>query len=87
MPAEVMPWAISPRLRIEHGATIMPMVRNEPLDMAAARSSILWLVLARRRTSATFILVSWARVTSAVRVITRWVSTGRFFSACRSRTP
>ena len=26
--------------RIEHGATIMPMVRNEPLEMAAARSSM-----------------------------------------------
>ena len=36
---ELTPLAISPRLRIEHGATIMPMVRNEPLEIAAARSS------------------------------------------------
>ena len=36
---ELMPLAISPRLRIEQGATIMPMVRNEPLEIAAARSS------------------------------------------------
>ena len=32
---ELMQVAISPKLRIEHGATTMPMVRNEPLEIAA----------------------------------------------------
>ena len=82
-----MPTAISPRLRIEHGATIMPMVRNEPLDTAAARSSTPWATSANARTVATFRSVSCARVTSAVRVITRWVSTGSGFSASSRRTP
>ena len=50
-----MPLAISPRLRIEQGATIMPMVRNEPLEIAAARSSSDRLHRPAHRTSATFI--------------------------------
>ena len=37
---EVTPVAISDMLRIEHGATIMPRVLNEPLASAAPRSEI-----------------------------------------------
>lgn len=38
---EVTPLEISPRLRIEHGATIIPNVRNDPLDIEAPMSSTL----------------------------------------------
>ena len=36
----VLPYAISDSERIEHGATTMPIVRNEPEEMAAPMSSL-----------------------------------------------
>jgi len=39
---DVTPVAISLRVRTEHGATIMPMVWNDPLDIAAAMSLGAW---------------------------------------------
>ncbi len=38
----VTPVAISARVFTEQGATTMPMVWNEPLEIAAARSSGAW---------------------------------------------
>ena len=54
----VTPEAISDIDRIEHGATTMPMVRNEPLEIGAAISSMAWAVPARALTSAIFSSVS-----------------------------
>ncbi len=54
----VTPDAISDIERIEHGATIIPAVRNEPLEIAEAMSSIAWLTLASSLTSAIFRSVS-----------------------------
>jgi hypothetical protein len=50
----VMPRAISLKLRIEQGAMIIPTVRYDPLEIATARSSILYATSASRRTSLTF---------------------------------
>src|SRR5580658_727348 len=68
---DVTPVAISDIDRIEQGATIMPIVGNEPLEIGAAMLSIAWLTLAKDLTSATLIRVSWANVTSAVFDMTR----------------
>src|SRR5215831_9820026 len=51
---EVTPVAISDRLLMEHGATIIPMVWNEPLAIEAATSSMRWTKVASALTSATF---------------------------------
>ncbi|MBS0223872.1 MAG: hypothetical protein JSR91_24355 [Proteobacteria bacterium] len=49
----VMPRAISLELRIEQGAMIILTVRYDPLEIAAARSSVLYATSASRRTSLT----------------------------------
>src|SRR6185295_11306406 len=54
----VTPVAISARVFTEQGATIMPMVRNEPLEIAAARSSGAWTLSAKDFTAASFLSVS-----------------------------
>ena len=81
------PEAISDIERTEQGATIMPAVLNEPLAIGAAMSSTRWQTSASALTSAIFRLVSWAKVTSAVLVRTRWVSTPALRRSCNSRTP
>ena len=54
----VTPVAISDIDRIEHGATIIPVVRKPPLAMAEAMSSISCVVCAAALTSAIFTVVS-----------------------------
>jgi hypothetical protein len=44
--------------RIEQGATIIPIVRNEPLEIGAAMSSIECVVCASALTSAILSVVS-----------------------------
>jgi serine/threonine protein kinase len=65
------PVAISAMLRIEQGATIMPIVGNEPEEIGAARSPIACATVAQARRSAGLSAVSNASVTSAERLITR----------------
>jgi hypothetical protein len=48
-----MPVAISDKVLIEQGATIMPITGNEPLEMDAPMSVFEWQTLAIARTSAT----------------------------------
>jgi hypothetical protein len=83
----VTPLAISAMLRIEHGATTMPIVLNEPEEIGAARSPIAWTTSARLRTTAGFRSVSSANVTSAARLMTRCVSTGSGRNNSSSRAP
>ena len=45
------PVAISLMVRIEQGATIMPMVGNEPDEIDAPMSATAWLTEANARTS------------------------------------
>ena len=52
---DVTPHAISERLRIEHGATIMPSVTNDPLEIDAPMFSLRWTTSASAWTSASFI--------------------------------
>ena len=54
----VTPEAISDIDRIEQGATIMPAVRKEPLEIEAAMSSMAWLKWASALTSDIFKSVS-----------------------------
>jgi hypothetical protein len=54
----VTPWAISDRLRIEQGATIMPPVLNEPDAIEAPMSVFGCTTSASACTSATLNLVS-----------------------------
>jgi hypothetical protein len=54
----VTPDEISDIERTEQGATIIPIVRNEPLEMEAAISSMAWVVCASAFTSAILSVVS-----------------------------
>ena len=65
----------------------MPAVRNDPLEIAAAMSSIRWWVWASAFTSAILSVVPQANVISAVFDITRCVSTPALRRSCSSRTP
>ena len=84
---EVTPVAISDRLLMEHGATIIPMVWNEPLAIEAATSSMRCTNVASALTCATFMGSSCARATCADRVMTRCVSSPRARNAWSVRTP
>jgi len=83
----VTPVAISAMLRIEQGATTMPIVGNEPDEIGAARSPTACTTSARARRSAGLSAVSRASVTSAERLITRCVSTASGRSNSSSRAP
>ena len=48
-----LPVEIAASVRMLHGATTMPRVTNEPLEMAAPKSSGLWTSVARRFTPST----------------------------------
>ena len=80
------PEAISDIERTEQGATIIPAVLNEPLEIGGHVVDA-WQTSASALTSAIFKSVSWAKVTSAVFVMTRWVSTPALRRSCSSRTP
>jgi hypothetical protein len=54
----VTPEAISDIDLTEQGATIMPKVRNEPLEMAAPRSALEYDTSASEVSSSTLIVVS-----------------------------
>src|SRR6266702_3906458 len=84
---DVTPVAISDIVLTEHGAMIMPCVRNDPDEMGAATSSNLYQRSARLRTSDTFTGPSCAMAISAARETTRWVSTGVCRNSLRRRTP
>jgi len=74
-------------LRIEQGATTMPIVLNEPEEIGAAMSPIACTTSARARTAAGLRSVSTAKATSAARVTTRCVSIGNGRNSSSSRTP
>ncbi len=81
--------AIAARVFIEHGATIIPSVGNEPLLMDAARSWLSWTTVASAWTFSTVhrALVSNGMVSFAPSLTTRWVSTPASFNASRVRIP
>jgi len=87
-PQEVLEFFQILRTLKEQGATIMPSVRNEPLEMLAARFLTSCTCVASRSTSLGAQPVSIARFTLAALVITRCVSTsGSSCSNSRRRMP
>ena len=72
---------------MEQGATIIPRVRKDPLEIEAPISSAWCTTLASASTSDTLRSVSWDRVILAARVMIKWVSTPAFRRRSSARTP
>ena len=83
----LIPVAISPTVRIEQGATTIPIVLKEPLAGGAPISSTGYQVSAIPLTSATFQSVSCAIVSSADLVIMRCVETSNSRNISSNRIP
>ena len=81
------PVAIAASVFVLHGATIIPRVLNEPLEIAAAWSFSAHVTSASARTSASAYAVSCSIVTRAHFERTRCVSTGSSRSSSRTRIP
>ena len=67
-----------------HGATIIPSVLNEPLEMGAARSRLSYTTSARAATSSKDSEHSRSSTSLAPSLITRWVSTSPTSARARS---
>ena len=84
----VLPVAMDANVRMEHGMTTMPIVRNEPDEIDAARSSGSCTTSARAAISAGSRCSSNLMLTAAPRDMTRCVSTdGSSRSSSSSVTP
>jgi hypothetical protein len=84
---EVTPVAISDSVFTEHGATIMPSVRKEPLEQAAPTSLLECTTSASASTSSAFRSVSMASVMRAACDRTTCVSTPTSRRIFRRRMP
>src|SRR5437016_2352641 len=81
------PCAIAASVLMLHGTTIMPSVRNDPLEIAAPWSASGYTRVAIASTSSTVWAVSCTSVRAAHRLRTRCASTSVSCSICRTRTP
>ena len=84
---EVTPEVISPRVRMEQGASNMPSVRKEPLATDAPTLRTGCHSSARARIESTVRSSSWCTVNSADLLIIRCVSTGSGCNSSSARTP
>ena len=82
-----MPQAISERVCTEQGATIMPIVWNEPEAIEAPTFLCAWTTWAMDSISWGLKSVSEAMVSLAESLMTRCASTSDPCNACRIRTP
>ena len=75
-------------VRMEQGATTMPLARNEPLAMLAPMWSMLCTTSARAGACVRSRPSSWVMLSQPASEMTAWVSMpGSVRSACSRRTP